>query len=68
MNKGDYKNAIVTLKQIIDSETVPQRFLLYLACSDMEICCKQVENYKDAYEFSQHKLEIFEHLLAEDNN
>jgi hypothetical protein len=66
MSQGDYKSALVTLKRVIDSDTVPQRLLLYLACSDMEICCREVDDYKGAYEFSQNKLEILEHLLADE--
>ena len=66
MSQGDYKSALATLKRVIDSDTVPQRLLLYLACSDMEICCREVDDYKGAYEFSQNKLEILEHLLADE--
>ena len=66
MRDGDYKNALRTLHSVIDSETVPQRLLLYLACADMEICCRETGDYKGAYEFSQNKLEILEHMLAED--
>ena len=60
-----YDKAIVTLRALMDSETVPERLLLYLACSDMEICCKETDDYKGAYEFSQNKFEILEHMLGE---
>jgi len=65
INKEDYEGALSVLKQVIDSETVPQRLLLYLACADMEICCRETGDYKGAYEFSQNKIEILEHMLAE---
>lgn len=65
MLEEDFKGAILTLHTVVDSETVPQRLLLYLACADMEICCKETEDYKGAYEFSQNKLEILEHMLGE---
>lgn len=65
MNEGDFSNALAVLHKVIDSETIPPRLLLYLSCADMEICCRETDNYKGAYEFSQNKLEILEHMLAE---
>lgn len=65
MSDGDYAAALKTLRSVIDAETVPERLLLYMACSDMEICCRESEDYKGAYEFSRNKLEILEHMLAE---
>ena len=62
---NDHQVALKLLHQVIDSEEVPPRLLLYLACSDMEICFREMNNYKGAYEFSQNKIEILEHMLAE---
>lgn len=66
MQNKEYEEAIITLKSVIDAETVPQRLLLYLACADMEICCKETDDYKGAYEFSQNKIEILEHMLSDE--
>ena len=66
MKDGKFAIAINTLRSVIDSETIPERLLLYLACADMEICCREVGDYKGAYEFSQNKLEILEHMLVEE--
>ena len=66
MQEGNFKAAISTLKDVTDSETVPERLLLYLSCADMEICCREVDNYKDAYEASRNKIDILEHMLVED--
>ena len=66
MLKGDYTNAVTTLRDVTDSETAPERLLLYFACTDMEVCCREVGDYKGAYEASQNKLEIMEHMLMED--
>ena len=68
MQAKEFGNAIRTLKSVIDSETVPPRLLLYLACADMEICCKKTDDYKGAYEFSQNKIEILEHMLSDESN
>lgn len=62
---NNYQSALKLLYQVIDSEEVPPRLLLYLACSDMEVCFREMNDYKGAYEFSQNKIEILEHMLAE---
>ena len=61
----EYEEALKTLHGVIDSDTVPQRLLLYLSCADMEICCRETGDYKGAYEFSQNKLDLLEHMLKE---
>lgn len=62
---NDYPSALKLLKETTDSDEAPPRLLLYLACSDMEICFREMNDYKGAYEFSQNKIEILEHMLAE---
>lgn len=66
MKMGDYRSALATLRSVTDSDTIPPRLLLYFACADIEICSREVGDYKSAYEFSQNKIEILEHMLAED--
>ncbi len=68
MINGDYGAALKTLHEVTDSEIVPERLLLYLACADTEICCREVGDYKNAYEASQNKFEILEHMLVEDRS
>lgn len=65
IRSGEYKKAIAILKSIMDGETVPSRLLLFICCGDMEKCCKEMEDYRGAYEFSNNKMEILEHMLAE---
>ncbi len=65
MSMGDYRGAASILKSIIDGELVPQKMLLYLCCGDMEKCCKEMDDYRGAYEFSNNKMDILEHMLAE---
>jgi len=61
----EYRKASTILRSIMDGETVPSRLLLYICCGDMEKCCKEMEDYKGAYEFSNNKMEILEHMLAD---
>ena len=63
--KKDFKGALKLLDKVMNSKIGAQKLLLYFACSDMEICCRETDNYKGAYEFSQNKIEILEHMLAE---
>lgn len=67
ISRGEYGSALALLNELINSEAAPQRLLLYFACADMEICCRETEDFKGAYEFSRHKLELFEHLMAEND-
>ena len=63
--KKDFKGGLRLLDKVMNSQIGAQKLLLYFACSDMEICCRETDNYKGAYEFAQNKLEILEHMLAE---
>ena len=66
INQEKFDSALGVLKTVVDSETVPDRLLLYLAFSDMEICCRETDDYKGAYEASLNKLDLLEHMLAEE--
>lgn len=61
----EYKKASTILRSIMDGETIPSRLLLYICCGDMEKCCKELDDYRGAYEFSNNKMEILEHMLAD---
>ena len=61
-----FDSALTVLRSVVDSETIPDRLLLYLACSDMEICCREIDDYKGAYEASINKLDLLERMLAEE--
>ncbi len=62
---GEYKKSITILKSIMDGDTVPSRLLLFICCGDMEKCCKEMGDYKGAYDFSNNRLEILEHMIAD---
>ena len=61
----EYRKASTILRSIMDGETIPSRLLLYICCGDMEKCCKEMEDFRGAYEFSNNKMEILEHMLAD---
>ena len=66
MSEGKFADARRLLLQITDGEITPPRLLLYLACCDMEICCREENDYKGAYEFAGNRLEILEHMLMDE--
>lgn len=66
MSNEKFESSLNVLRSVVDSEAVPDRLLLYLACSDMEICCRETDDYKGAYEASLNKLDLLEHMLAEE--
>ena len=65
MQNKDFKSALMLLDKVMESKIGSQKLLLYFACADMEICCRETDDYKGAYEFAQNKMEILEHMLAE---
>ena len=38
---------------------------LYTVLEDLEICCRENEDYKNAYRFASEKVELLEQLLQE---
>ncbi len=65
MNDADYAGALQYLKKILDAERVPPQILLYYTVCDMEICCRETEDYKGAYEYARDKIGLRERLLEE---
>ena len=61
-----FDSALDVLKSVVDAEAVPDRLLLYLSFSDIEVCCRETDDYKGAYEASLNKLDLLEHMLAEE--
>ena len=64
MNKGDHAAAHVYLHKALGNEiNIPQP-VLYFIFSDLEICSKEIEDFRGAYEYSMNKLELIQRLLA----
>ncbi len=65
MAEQNYEGALETLKKLINSEEVLSKILLYLASSDLEICCRETEDFRGAYEHSQNKISLLEYMLSD---
>lgn len=60
---GEYIEAESILRSILDCEDMTLKLLVYLVSKDVEICCRETENYRGAYEFSETKLGLIESML-----
>lgn len=63
--KQNYDGALETLKSLINSDEVPSKILLYLASADLEICCRETDDFRGAYEHSQNKISLLEYMLSD---
>ena len=62
----NYKQAYKALQQLLqDSSTPLNKIELYTVLGDLEICCREDEDYKNAYRFASEKVELVEQLLTE---
>ena len=64
MSEKDFEEAYKLLHEILyGSAKVPQP-VLYFILGDLEICCKELNDYKNAYAYSNEKLSIIQKLLS----
>lgn len=65
MSEGNFSEALEILERLINSDEVPSKILLYLTSADFEICCREAEDFRGAYEYSQNKISLLESMLSE---
>ena len=64
MKNSDFPKAYECLHQMfIIDESIPKP-MMYLVFCDFEICCREVGDFKGAYEYSNNKLELLQKLLS----
>ena len=64
MAQGDYGRAYGMLHSILlGEESLPEPVLYFVFC-DLEICCREIRDFKGAYEYSIDKMELAQKLLA----
>lgn len=59
-----YDRAYQSLHQILTGDAVIPEPMLYFVFRDLESCCKEIEDYRGAYEYSVNKMEIIQKLLS----
>lgn len=65
INSGDYREAYELLHELLYNEnyTLPEP-MLYLILCDIEICCKEIDDFRGAYEYSSSKISLMQKLLS----
>lgn len=62
---GEYRQAHNKLHEILVSEMIVPEPMLYFIFGDLENCCKQMEDFKGAYEYSINKVGLLQKLLTQ---
>jgi transcriptional regulator with XRE-family HTH domain len=65
MSRDNYENAHSILRDLLynGSYTLPEP-MLYLILLDLETCCKEINDFKGAYEYSSSKIALLQKLLS----
>lgn len=61
--KGDYATAEQMLLELLHSDEGNHKVLIYCVFCDLEICCREMGDFKGAYEYSQNKMALLERML-----
>lgn len=61
----DYKGGHAVLQKLLlnDSYEIPEP-ILYFILGDLEICCKEIGDFKGAYDYSKAKIDLMQKLLG----
>ena len=65
MRRGETAKALVAYEALLSSDALTVGVLMYEVFGDMELCCRQNDDYKRAYEFSSSRIGLLERLLEE---
>lgn len=65
MEKGKYAEAYDVLHKLLftDSYKIAEPIMYFVFC-DLEICCKETEDFKGAYEYSNSKVALMQKMLG----
>ncbi len=64
MRSGHYNEAYHLLKHILSSDSDIPAPLLYFIFTDLEVCCRELSDYRGAYEYSNDKTGMLEKFLG----
>ena len=65
MENGEYASAFEILhKLLVNEEFEIAQPMLYFVLCDLEVCCKEIDDFKGAYEYSQSKISLLQKLLS----
>lgn len=63
--RGNYTEAYEILHELLYNESyaLPEPMLYFVLC-DIELCCKEIDDFKGAYEYSSSKISLMQKLLS----
>lgn len=65
IKSANYAEARDILEGLIRDDALACRTIIYRVFSDLEQCCRELNDYKSAYEYSVGKVELLEYMLKE---
>lgn len=66
MATGDFANAYSIMLILLNGDTDVPAPVVYDIFCDLEICCREIGDFKGAYEYSSSKMSMLQRLLDED--
>ena len=67
-HEKDYFKAKTLLEELFDPEApILNEVELYAVLKDLEIACREIEDYKNAYRYANEKVQLYEQLLRNDD-
>jgi len=65
MDEARFLEAKLLLSKLLEAENPLNEVELYTVLCEMEICCRETEDYKGAYRYASEKVQLLETLLKE---
>jgi len=66
MMRGGYAESKALLLELLNADDPLNEIELYAVLSDLEICCRETDDYKEAYRYANERVQLLE-LLLRDN-
>lgn len=65
MERGAFADAKAELLKLLNAEEPLNEISLYTVLCELEICCRETDDYKGAYTYASDKVQLLEQLLKE---
>lgn len=65
MADGNYRDARSELLRLLNGADPLDEVGLYAVLCDLEVCCREIEDFKGAYRYTNEKVQLLEQLLKE---
>ena len=65
MEDGDFSGAKEHLLQLLEASDPLNKICLYSLLCELEVCCRETEDYKGAYNYANEKVLLLEEMLKE---